>query len=90
MTPMSRAIWLLAKWGAEYEKELLAQAKPCPNSECGHSNLELKLSKDAEWIACIDCGFTGPKAVDCKEALKLWDALVRREKDTAAKSYTVD
>jgi len=84
MTPMSRAIWLLARWGAEYEQELLAQAKPCPNPECGHSNLKLRSPEDAKWIACIDCGFSGPGAVDCKEALKLWNALVREGNELLA------
>ena len=90
MTPLSRVILRLAELGKARKKRLLAQAKPCPNPECGHSNLEFKYSEDAEWISCIDCGFSGPKGADCDEAYKLWDALVREGYDTATILCTVD
>lgn len=90
MTLMSETISRLAELGKTRRSRLLAQAKPCPNPECGHSNLEFKSSKGAKWIVCIDCDFSGLKGTDGDEALEFWNALVREEKDTAAISYTVE
>ena len=90
MTPLSGAFLRLAELGRTRLRRLLAQAKPCPNPECGHSNLEFKYSEDVVGVACIDCGFSGPKGANSDEALKLWDALVREGKDTTTIPHTVD
>lgn len=49
------------------------QLKPCPNPECGETELYVNTAD----VWCVKCGMYGPHTSNPQEAIRLWNLLPR-------------